>query len=132
MASLNVIHILHQDAFHPSDLCVGVQQLRTVADDTVVLLIGSLKEAYVGRWKKRGGQTLLRGEKFGMRTGRNPGTSTKVTIGKLNASQKRTKRAALMDELMSRHPASSCGLLLCRKRSNNYDRYQICHDSGKD
>ena len=33
--------------------------------------------------------------------GRKPGTSTKVIMGKLNASQKRTKRAALIDESMS-------------------------------
>ena len=38
------------------------------------------------------------------RPGRNPGTSTKVMIGMLNESQKRTKRAPLTDALMSRHP----------------------------
>jgi hypothetical protein len=40
-----------------------------------------------------------------------PGTSTKVTTGMLKASQKRTKRAALMLLLMSRQPASTSGLL---------------------
>ena len=36
--------------------------------------------------------------------GRNPGTSTNVMIGMLNASQKRTKRAPFTDALMSRQP----------------------------
>ena len=36
--------------------------------------------------------------------GKKPGTSTKVTIGILNASQKRTNRAPFTDELMSRQP----------------------------
>ena len=40
-----------------------------------------------------------------------PGTSTKVTTGMENASQKRTKRAALMLLLMSRQPASTNGWL---------------------
>jgi hypothetical protein len=43
--------------------------------------------------------------------GRKPGTSTKVTMGMLKASRKRTKRAALMDESMSRQPARCEGLL---------------------
>ena len=43
--------------------------------------------------------------------GRNPGTSTNVTIGSPNASQVRTKRAALTDESMSSTPASACGWL---------------------
>jgi len=43
--------------------------------------------------------------------GMKPGTSTKVTTGMPNASQKRTKRAALMLLLMSRQPASTIGLL---------------------
>lgn len=37
--------------------------------------------------------------------GRNPGTSTKVMIGTLNASQKRTNRAPLTEALMSKQPA---------------------------
>ena len=37
--------------------------------------------------------------------GKNPGTSTKVMIGILKASQKRTKRAALREALMSSTPA---------------------------
>ena len=40
-----------------------------------------------------------------------PGTSTKVTTGMLKASQKRTKRAALIELLMSRQPASTSGWL---------------------
>src|SRR5258707_1233089 len=36
--------------------------------------------------------------------GRNPGTSTKVTSGMLNESQKRTNRAALSEALMSSDP----------------------------
>ena len=43
--------------------------------------------------------------------GRKPGTSTKVTSGTLNASQKRTKRAALIDAEMSSAPASTRGWL---------------------
>ena len=43
--------------------------------------------------------------------GRNPGTSTKVMIGMLKQSQNRTNRAALVDEAMSRHPASTIGWL---------------------
>ena len=40
-----------------------------------------------------------------------PGTSTRVTTGMLKASQKRTKRAALIELLMSRQPASTSGWL---------------------
>ncbi len=43
--------------------------------------------------------------------GRKPGTSSNVTMGMLNASQKRTNRAALMDALMSSTPASTAGWL---------------------
>ena len=43
--------------------------------------------------------------------GRKPGTSTKVTIGMLKQSQKRTKRAALRELSMSRQPASTIGWL---------------------
>ena len=43
--------------------------------------------------------------------GRNPGTSTKVTSGTLNASQVRTKRAAFSDASMSSVPASTWGWL---------------------
>ena len=43
--------------------------------------------------------------------GRKPGTSTNVTIGMPNASQVRTKRAALTDESMSSTPASTLGWL---------------------
>lgn len=39
--------------------------------------------------------------------GRNPGTSTKVMRGILNASQKRTNRAPFTDELMSRQPKTN-------------------------
>ena len=41
--------------------------------------------------------------------GKNPGTSTKVTIGMPNASQKRTKRAALREASLSSTPASTIG-----------------------
>jgi len=41
--------------------------------------------------------------------GRKPGTSTKVSSGMLKASQKRTKRAPLIEELMSRQPARIAG-----------------------
>ena len=43
--------------------------------------------------------------------GRKPGTSTSVTSGMLKASQKRTKRAALIDASMSSTPASALGWL---------------------
>ena len=43
--------------------------------------------------------------------GRKPGTSTNVTSGMLNASQVRTKRAALTDESMSSTPASDARLV---------------------
>lgn len=36
--------------------------------------------------------------------GRKPGTSTKVMMGMLKASQKRTKRAPFTEELMSKQP----------------------------
>ena len=41
--------------------------------------------------------------------GMKPGTSTKVTIGMLKASQKRTNRAPLMALRMSRQPARTSG-----------------------
>ena len=41
--------------------------------------------------------------------GRNPGTSTKVSSGTLNASHVRTKRAAFTEASMSRTPASAAG-----------------------
>src|SRR5947208_842105 len=43
--------------------------------------------------------------------GRKPGTSTNVTSGMLKASQKRTKRAALTEALMSSAPAITFGWL---------------------
>ena len=43
--------------------------------------------------------------------GRKPGTSVKVTIGTLKASQKRTKRAAFSDASMSSTPAICAGWL---------------------
>lgn len=39
-----------------------------------------------------------------------PGTSTKVIIGMLKASQKRTNRAPFTDEFISRQPAANLGL----------------------
>ena len=41
---------------------------------------------------------------FSILPGRNPGTSTNVTIGILNASKKRTNRAAFVDASMSKQP----------------------------
>ena len=41
--------------------------------------------------------------------GKNPGTSTNVRIGILNASQNLTKRAAFLELSTSRHPASTLG-----------------------
>jgi len=61
---------------------IGIEQLGAVLDDTAIFLSG---------------------------TGMKPGTSTKVTTGMLKASQKRTKRAALVELLMSRQPAMTSG-----------------------
>ena len=56
---------------------------------------------------------MTKGQKFGNgvrelrnthKPGRNPGTSTNVMIGMLNASQKRTNRAPLTEALMSKQP----------------------------
>jgi tmRNA-binding protein len=44
-----------------------------------------------------------------------PGTSTKVMIGILKASKKRTKRAALIEESMSKQPARCAGLFAADK-----------------
>ena len=41
--------------------------------------------------------------------GRKPGTSTRVMIGMLKASQNRTNRPALIEAFMSRHPAATFG-----------------------
>ena len=46
-----------------------------------------------------------------LRPGKKAGTSTNVTSGMLNASQKRTKRAAFTEESMSSTPASERGWL---------------------
>src|SRR5919198_5825788 len=43
--------------------------------------------------------------------GRYPGVSTSVTIGMLNASQNLMKRAALLDEFISKAPAKYIGWL---------------------
>ena len=43
--------------------------------------------------------------------GKNPGTSTKTKRGIWKASQKRTKRAALRDALLSKTPARIMGWL---------------------
>src|SRR5512147_1049714 len=43
--------------------------------------------------------------------GRKPGTSSKVTTGMLKQSQKRMKRAALSEALISSTPASTAGWL---------------------
>lgn len=39
--------------------------------------------------------------------GKNPGTSTNVTMGILNASQNLTKRAPFTDALMSKQPVTT-------------------------
>jgi hypothetical protein len=44
-----------------------------------------------------------------LHAGRNPGTSSNVISGMLNASQKRTNRAPFTDASMSRQPASTAG-----------------------
>ena len=43
------------------------------------------------------------------RPGINPGTSTKVNIGILNASQNRINLAAFFEASISRHPARNFG-----------------------
>lgn len=51
--------------------------------------------------------------------GKKPGTSTKVKMGILKQSRKRTKRAALIEESMSRQPAKCPGLLATTCHTNN-------------
>lgn len=41
--------------------------------------------------------------------GKNPGTSSKVTIGILNASQNLTNLAPFIEQSVSNHPANTCG-----------------------
>src|ERR1035437_7747275 len=53
--------------------------------------------------------------------GRNPGTSTKVRIGMLNASQVRTNRAAFSDASMSRQPAKCIGWFATRPAEADHD-----------
>ena len=65
-------------------LGIGEQQLRAVLDEAAIFL---------------------------RRTGQKPGTSTKVMIGMLKQSQKRTKRAAFREASESRTPASANGLV---------------------
>ncbi len=48
---------------------------------------------------------------FRLTPGRYPGVSTKVTMGILKASQKRMKRAALSEQLISRAPGKEFGLI---------------------
>lgn len=52
--------------------------------------------------------------------GRKPGTSTSVTSGMLNASQKRTKRAAFTDALISRQPAENYTQFKQRCENTNF------------
>lgn len=57
--------------------------------------------------------------------GRKPGTSTKVMIGMLNASQKRTNRAPFTEELMSKQPEIRATLKYTRKkRKAHSERWQ--------
>ena len=74
----------HRDLRHRR-LGERVEQLRAVPDDAAVLLHAC--------------------------PGRNPGTSSNVTSGMLNASQNRTKRAPLTDASMSSVPARCAGWL---------------------
>ena len=60
--------------------------------------------------------------------GRKPGTSSNVTIGMLNASQKRTKRAALIDASMSSTPASTGGWLATMPTGAPASRAKPDHD----
>ena len=82
---------------------VRVQQLRAVADDAAPLLLGARQEA---------------------------GTSTNVTSGMLNASQVRTKRAALFDASMSSTPARTLGWLPTMPTAYPSRRAKPAHDVG--
>ena len=53
--------------------------------------------------------------------GRKPGTSTRVMIGMLKASQNRTNRPALIEAFMSRHPAATFGFFWFKIVT--FDRY---------
>ena len=64
---------------------IGVEQLRPVLDDAAIFL----RRCRAG----------------------SPARPRSVTMGMLKQSQKRTKRAALVAEAMSRHPASTIGWL---------------------
>lgn len=59
--------------------------------------------------------------------GRKPGTSTKVMMGMLNASQKRTNRAPFTEELMSKQPETRATLKYTRKkRKVHLELWQSC------
>ena len=80
-------------------LCIGIEQFRTVTNDTVVFLL---------KVQNNDQSSLhLQLTSFTWFTpGKNPGTSTRVTMGILKASQNRTNLAAFTDALMSRQPAN--------------------------
>lgn len=77
-------------------LCKSVQQLGSVTNDSPVLLSSSRKKACRKRTMINLAATL---------SVILPGTSTKVMIGMLKASQKRTKRAPFTEEFMSKQPS---------------------------
>src|SRR6266508_3557975 len=102
-------HVIHIAALG-RDIRVG---------EAVLVIFDQLGHAR--RWVGRFGQLLAKDDldrridahhsDLGRRPGRNPGTSTNVTSGRLKASQKRTKRAAFTDESMSSVPARCAGWL---------------------
>src|SRR3954462_15610998 len=62
--------------------------------------------------------------------GRNPGTSSSVTMGMLKQSQKRTKRAALSAELISSTPASTIGCWATMPPARPHERPRA-HDAAR-
>ena len=77
---------------------------------------------------------MTKGQKFGNRVrelrnthkpGRNPGTSTNVMMGMLNASQKRTNRAPLTEALMSKQPEIDQQIKSKQDNNNNNNNNKL-------
>lgn len=57
--------------------------------------------------------------------GKNPGTSTNVTMGILKASQKRTKRAPLTEALISKQPVGKKGVCNTKSQLHSHNSMMI-------
>ena len=93
-----------------SSFGICIKKFGTMSDDTVMLLSSTwniifspnCSDLTASKWLK----TFLSESAL---PGRKPGTSTRVMIGMLKASQNRTNRPALIEALISRHPAATFG-----------------------